>query len=59
MSADALAAGRVVEVLADCRAPPSPINVVYPTTRMLPPRVRVFIDALSERGAAKLRIRLS
>jgi len=25
---------------------------------MLPPRVRVLIDALSERGAAKLRIRL-
>jgi DNA-binding transcriptional LysR family regulator len=29
-----------------------------PTSRMLPPRVRVLIDALSERGAAKLRIRL-
>jgi LysR family transcriptional regulator for bpeEF and oprC len=58
MAADAIASGRVAEVLAKHRAPPLPINVVYPTTRMLPPRVRVFIDALSERGAAKLRIRL-
>ena len=58
MAAEAIASGRVVEVLAKHRAPPLPINVVYPTTRMLPPRVRVFIDALSERGAAKLRIRL-
>jgi DNA-binding transcriptional LysR family regulator len=58
MAADAIATGRVVELLARHRAPPLPINVVYPTTRMLPPRVRAFIDALSERGAAKLRIRL-
>ncbi len=58
MAADAITSGRVVEVLGPHRAPPLPINVVYPTTRMLPPRVRVFIDALSERGAAKLRIRL-
>ena len=58
MAAEAIASGRVAEVLAKHRAPPLPINVVYPTTRMLPPRVRVFIDALSERGAAKLRIRL-
>lgn len=58
MAAEAIASGRVAEVLAKYRAQPLPINVVYPTTRMLPPRVRVFIDALSERGAAKLRIRL-
>jgi LysR family transcriptional regulator, regulator for bpeEF and oprC len=58
MAAEAITSGRVAEVLAKHRAPPLPINVVYPTTRMLPPRVRVFIDALSERGAAKLRIRL-
>ena len=58
MVADAHGAGRVVEVLSEFRAPPIPISVVYPTSRMLPPRVRVLIDALSERGAAKLRIRL-
>ena len=58
MVADAHGAGRVVEVLREFRAPPYPISVVYPPSRMLPPRVRVLIDALSERGAAKLRIRL-
>ncbi len=59
MLTDALAAGRVVEVLADFRPPPMPISVVYPSTRMVPPRVRVFIEALTERGAAKPRVRLS
>jgi len=59
MLTDALAAGRVVEVLAEYRPAPMPISVVYPGTRMLPPRVRVFIDALTERGAAKPRVRLS
>lgn len=58
MAADAINAGRVVEVLREFRAPPLPINVVYPGTRLVPPRVRAFIEALSERGAAKLRIRL-
>ena len=58
MVADAHGAGRVLEVLRDFRPPPIPISVVYPPSRMLPPRVRVLIDALSERGAAKLRIRL-
>src|SRR4029079_11814236 len=59
MLTDALAEGRLVEVLEEFRPPPLPLSVVYPTTRMLPARVRVFIDALSERGAAKPRIRLS
>ena len=58
MAADAINAGRVVEVLREFRAPPLPINVVYRGTRLVPPRVRAFIEALSERGAAKLRIRL-
>src|SRR5262245_19822677 len=56
MAVDALNSGRLVEVLREFRAPPLPINVVYPGSRMLPPRVRAFIDALSEPGAAKLRI---
>jgi LysR family transcriptional regulator, regulator for bpeEF and oprC len=59
MTAEALNAGRLVEVLREYRAPALPINVVYPGTRLVPPRVRAFIDALSEPGAAKLRIRLS
>jgi len=59
MVADAHGAGRVVEVLRAFRAPPIPISVLYPSTRLLPPRVRALIDALCEPGAAKLRIRLS
>ncbi len=50
MAADAINAGRVVEVLREFRPAPLPVNVVYPTTRMLPSRVRAFIDALSEPG---------
>jgi DNA-binding transcriptional LysR family regulator len=59
MAADAHGAGRVIEVLRDFRPAPIPINVLYPSARMLPPRVRAFIDAMGEPGAAKLRIRLS
>lgn len=59
MAADAIHSGRVVEVLREYRPSPMPISVVYPSSRMVPPRVRALIEALSERGAAKLRIRLS
>ncbi len=58
MVVDAIGAGRVVEVLRNFRAPPLPINVVYPGTRMVPPRVRALIEALSEPRASKPRIRL-
>lgn len=47
MAADAIAAGTVVEVLPEFQAPPLPINVVYPSNRMLPPRVRAFVDMLA------------
>lgn len=57
MAADAINTGRVVEVLRGFRAAPLPISILYPTTRMLPPRVGAFIDAMSEPGAAKLRVR--
>jgi DNA-binding transcriptional LysR family regulator len=53
MAGDAIAAVKVVEVLREFRAPPLPINVVYPSNRMLPPRVRAFVDALA--CAAPLR----
>jgi DNA-binding transcriptional LysR family regulator len=43
-----LAAGRLVEVLADCPPTPTPISVLYPRSRQLSPRVRVFIDWLVE-----------
>lgn len=44
-----LRAGRLVEVLADYRAAPDPIRVVYPSKRHLSPRIRGFIDLLVER----------
>jgi LysR family transcriptional regulator, regulator for bpeEF and oprC len=48
MAIDAIHAGHLVEVLERYRPTPLPITIVYPASRMLPPRVRVLIDALSE-----------
>lgn len=45
MAAD-LAAGRLVEVLADTPPAPSPVSVLYPRDRQLSPRLRVFLDWL-------------
>ena len=50
-----LAAGALVEVLAAARPARMPISVVYPSSRLVPPRVRVALDALEalrERGRA-------
>lgn len=41
-----LAAGLLVEVLADFPPTPMPISILYPTSRQLSPRMRVFIDWL-------------
>ncbi|WP_374262362.1 LysR family transcriptional regulator [Zoogloea sp.] len=43
-----LAAGTLVEVLPEFRAPPLPVNLLYPQNRHLSPRVRVFVDWLAE-----------
>lgn len=43
-----LADGSLVEVLADCRPAPMPVTVLYPHSRQLSPRVRVFVDWLAE-----------
>ena len=43
-----LAAGTLVEVLADYPPTPTLLSVLYPSSRQLPPRVRVFIDWLAE-----------
>jgi LysR family transcriptional regulator for bpeEF and oprC len=45
---DAVKAGVLEEVLAAHRPKPMPISVVFPTSRHMPPRLRAFIDALSE-----------
>jgi DNA-binding transcriptional LysR family regulator len=47
-----LAAGRLVEVLQDFRPTPTPVSLLYPQSRQLSLRVRVFIDWLTEEFAA-------
>jgi DNA-binding transcriptional LysR family regulator len=49
-----LAAGRLVEVLADFPPSSSPVYVLYPQNRQLSPRVRVFVDWLAEEFAHRL-----
>ena len=43
---DDLARGELVEVLRACQPAPMPISAVVPSGRLLPPRVRVLLDAL-------------
>jgi len=52
--AEDLKTGRLVEVLPDNPPTPTPISVLYPRSRQLSPRVRVFIDWLVEILAPKL-----
>lgn len=52
--ADDLASGRLLEVLADFPPTPTPVSVLYPSSRQLSPRVRVFIDWLVETIAPRL-----
>jgi DNA-binding transcriptional LysR family regulator len=46
---DDLRAKRLERVLRDWEAPPTPIHIVYPSTRHLSPKVKSFIDLLQER----------
>ena len=52
--AEDLAAGTLVELLYEHPPSPTPISVLYPKSRQLSPRVRVFIDWLVEIVAPKL-----
>jgi DNA-binding transcriptional LysR family regulator len=45
VSAD-LAAGRLMEMLPQHRPPALPVHAVMPGNRLVPPRVRVLLDAL-------------
>ena len=45
---DELLTGRLVPVLAEFAAEGEPLSVVYPVRRLLPPRVRAFVELLSE-----------
>lgn len=47
MAADPLGDGRLVELLPSLRPQAMPISAVYPSQRLLPPRVRVLLDALT------------
>ena len=47
MVAEELMRGNLVEVLPDFRPFPLPISVVWPGNRLMPSRLRVFIDALA------------
>lgn len=47
-----LADGRLREVLEDFRPAPMPVSILYPHSRQLAPRVRVFIDWVVERMRA-------
>jgi LysR family transcriptional regulator, regulator for bpeEF and oprC len=50
---DEIAAGRLVELLPSCRPPPQPISAVYPSGRLVPPRVRAALELFDTlRGAA-------
>ncbi len=47
-AAEAIKAGRLNIVLAKFEAPPLPIHIVYPTSRLLSAKVRSFIDLVVE-----------
>jgi LysR family transcriptional regulator, regulator for bpeEF and oprC len=47
MTESALSDGRLVECLAEFRPAPLPISIVHAGSRIVPPRVRAFIDALT------------
>lgn len=46
--ADALAAGRLVQLAPDWTAPPLPISLVYPPARFRPARLRAFIQVMRD-----------
>jgi DNA-binding transcriptional LysR family regulator len=49
--AEDLAAGRLERVLAEYPLPPGPVSILYPRSRQLSPRVRVFIDWIVQQFA--------
>lgn len=51
-SAEAIAAGRLVRVLADHAPPARPVSLLYDAGRAAMPAVRAFIEAMRERAAA-------
>jgi DNA-binding transcriptional LysR family regulator len=52
MVVDEIGAGRLVELLPSCRPPPQPISAVYPSGRLVPPRVRAALELFDSLKAA-------
>ena len=44
-----LRTGRLVHVLPEWRSDPAPICALFPSSRQLSTRVRLFLDAISDR----------
>ena len=54
MAAPQLAAGTLVPVLADLAPPPVPVQILYPQSRLVAPKVRAFVDFAAPRLARAL-----
>jgi DNA-binding transcriptional LysR family regulator len=50
--ADELADGRLVRLLREFEPPPVPVQLVFPTARLMAPRLRAFLDFAAPRLAA-------
>jgi len=50
--AEALAEGRLVRLLREWEMPALPVSLVFPSARLLPPRVRAFLDFAAPRLTA-------
>lgn len=50
-----LDAGRLVEILPDFPPSPTPVSLLYPHVRHIPPRVRVFMEWLTGEFARRVR----
>ena len=51
-----LAGGRLIEVLPEMPPPSAPVSLLYPRSRQLSPRVRVFLDWAAHEFAARNRV---
>jgi DNA-binding transcriptional LysR family regulator len=49
-----IAEGRLRRILPEYPVPPGPVSVLYPRSRQLSPRVRVFIDWIVQRFSPSL-----
>jgi DNA-binding transcriptional LysR family regulator len=47
-----IAEGRLQRILPEYQVPTAPVSVLYPRSRQLSPRVRVFIDWIVQRFSA-------